>query len=299
MSVGGSVARAGRVVRSLLYVPGDSEPKLDAADSAGADALVYDLEDAVPPRAKATARALVSERLRGVPPAGGPDRWVRVNAGEALADDVEGVVAVGLTGIVVPKCDATVLRRVDELLGGAERRAGLAPGSIAVNGLVESARGVLDARAIAAGPRVARLQLGEADLCGELGIDPDRDPGEAERALLPIRMQVVLASAAGGLARPVAPVFRVVGDLEGLRTSTAALRAIGFGGRSVIHPRQVATVNEAFRPSAEELARARRVLDEFERRRGEGTGVYVDEDGRMVDEAVVRSARLLLAEDGR
>lgn len=278
--------------RTFLYVPGDSERKLANGAATGADALILDLEDAVPPAGKAAARAKVRAWLRQYDGSqGGPQLWVRVNSGLVGSDDVEAVVSHGLAGIVVPKCEGLAeLEAMDGCLSAAEDRCGLSRGTVAVAALVESARGVLGVASIAGGPRVVRLQLGEADLCGQLGLVPSED----ERELLAIRMQVVMASAAYDLRPPTGPVFRRIDDVAGLQTSTAALRRLGFGSRSVIHPKQIAPVHEALRPTDGELAQAQLVIDEFERRVADGSGVYADDSGMLIDEAVVRMARKLV-----
>jgi citrate lyase subunit beta / citryl-CoA lyase len=157
--------------------------------------------------------------------------------------------------------------------------------------LLESAAGILSARAIAQEPRVWQLGLGELDLCAEVGIQPSAD----ERELLSIRVHVVLASAAAGLEPPVGPVWTDFRDLAALRRSTEALRRVGFGSRWAIHPAQVPVINETFTPTPEQLEAARRLVERYDSALDEGVGVCVGEDGHMVDEAVVRAARRILA----
>lgn len=261
--------------RSILYVPGDAPDKLAGAHARGADAIIADLEDAVAPGHKDEARRTVAAWLGERAGAPGPGLWVRVNSGDELAEDLRAVD--GRAGIYVPKASEELLGRVDALLGDRATR---------VCALVETAAGVLAAAAIARAPRVVRLALGEADLGAELGIEP----GAAE--LAPVRMQVVLASAAAGIEPPIGPVSTDFRDLQALRDSTEALRRMGFGGRAAIHPAQVGVINEVFTPAAGEVEAARRLLARFE---SAGGGVCVDEDGRMVDEAIVRAARRTLA----
>jgi citrate lyase subunit beta / citryl-CoA lyase len=222
-----------------------------------------------------------------------PELWVRVNASaRLLAEDVHAVVGPAVTGICLPKTHtAEQVRNLGEVLGAAERQASLAEGSIRVLPLLEWAAGILSARAIADQPRVRQLGLGELDLCAEVGIEPSAD----ERELLPIRLQMVLASAAAGLAPPIGPISTDFRDLDALQSSTAALRRIGFGSRWAIHPAQVPVINQAFTPTPEQLEAARRLVERYDGALGQGVGVGVDEDGRMVDEAVVRAARRTLA----
>ncbi|WP_433496481.1 HpcH/HpaI aldolase/citrate lyase family protein [Sphaerimonospora sp. CA-214678] len=272
--------------RSYLYVPGDAPDKLGKALGRGADALIVDIEDAVPPAGKDAARAAVRAWLDAVEP-GPVEIWVRVNSGERRETDIRAVAASPrLTGLVLAKVEtAGELDVVDALL--TEIGAGRLP----VVPLLESAAAVLRAPLIAAAPRVARLQVGEADLRADTGITPGGD----ERELLWVRSQVVLASAAAGIDPPVAPVSTDFRDLDALRASTLGLARLGYVGRACIHPAQIAVVNEVFTPADDEVARARDLVTRFE---AAGTGVLLDSDGRMVDEAVVRQARRILGRAG-
>jgi citrate lyase subunit beta / citryl-CoA lyase len=279
--------------RSYLFVPGEQARKLQHALGSGADAIIADLEDAVAPSAKADARRMVADWLATQLDGDHPELWVRVNASaRLLADDVHAAVGPAVTGVCLPKSHTPEqIRRLGELLGAAEQRAGLAEGSIRIVPLLESAAGILSARAIAQEPRVWQLGLGELDLCAEVGLQPSAD----ERELLSIRVQVVLASAAAGLEPPVGPVSTDFRDLAALQRSTEALRRVGFGSRWAIHPAQVPVINETFTPTPEQLEAARRLVERYDRALDEGVGVCVGEDGHMVDEAVVRAARRILA----
>lgn len=269
-------------VRSYLYVPGSEPERLAKALGRGADAVIADLEDAVAVADKAAARQAVGTWLAQLPP--GPVQvWVRINR-ESPAEDVAVLAGERATGVVVPKADPGLLREVDALLAGREDACGLPRGSFAVVPLIESAAGLLELPAVAAAPRVHRLGIGEADLIGELGLRPGPDRPE----LLPLRLQVVVASAAAGIAAPVAPTSTDFRDLESFRSTSAALFRLGFRGRTAIHPGQVPVVNETFTPAEEEVAAAERLIADFE---AAGSGVFVDDRGRMVDEAVVRAAR--------
>ncbi|MFF5207358.1 HpcH/HpaI aldolase/citrate lyase family protein [Streptosporangium sp. NPDC000396] len=276
------------MIRSALYVPGDQPGKLAKALDRGADALIVDLEDAVLPAHKDAARTAVAEWLRGVEP-GGPEIYVRVNPGEPGHEDLRAVAVPGVRGVCVAKTEsAAELEAVDGVLAEAEAAEGLPAGAIAVCPLLESAGAVLAAPEIARAPRVLRLQIGEADLRAELGVEPGPD----ERELLWARSQVVLASAAARLAPPLAPISTDFRDLDALRASTVALKRLGFRGRTCVHPAQVPVVNEVFTPAEEEIAQARDLIARFE---GAETGVVTDARGRMVDEAIIRAARRLLS----
>ncbi len=277
-------------VRSWLYVPGDGGERLDKANGRGADAVIADLEDAVAEFAKDDAREAVARWVRRGPPPG-VQLWVRVNAGEAGFVDVDAVVAAGLTGVCVPKAaGGDELDRLDERIAGAERTAGLPIGDIRVVPLVESAQGLLAVPDLLRAPRVDQLQLGEVDLAADLGLDVD-DTG---LQLLHARSTVVVASVAAGALPPPAAVSREFRDLRRFRDDTEALRRLGFVGRACIHPAQLAVAHEVFTPSAQQVARARAVVDRFDAALGRGRAVAIDEDGRMIDEAVVRSARRVL-----
>lgn len=272
------------MTRSYLYVPGDKPDLLAKAASKGADAIIADLEDAVAPDRKDEARAAVAEWL-AARPAGeaGPQIWVRVNGGELLEDDVSAIGPLAPHGLYLPKVSSPAdVERADAALGDAD---------MPVVALIETAAGVLDARAIGGSPRVARLALGEADLGAELGVEPSSDG----REWIAARSMVVLASAAAGLDPPVAPVATDFRDLDAYRASTLALKRMGFGARAAIHPAQVPVINDVFTPSEEEIVAARRILERFE---AAGRGVTTDDDGRMIDDALVRSARRTLRRAG-
>jgi citrate lyase subunit beta/citryl-CoA lyase len=284
------------VPRSYLYVPGDQPAKLAKAVGSGADALILDLEDAVAPRAKDAGRTAVRAFLESVNATGGstalPQLWVRLNPGPDGLLDIQATWHPGLTGVMLAKTESVAeLREVDRALARAEAAAGSGSGSTAVVPLLESGGAVLGAAEIARGPRVLRLQIGEADLTSELGLDA---AGAVIEVLRVARAQVVLATAAAGLEPPVGSVSADFTDLAALRSSTLDLAAMGFIGRTCIHPAQIAVVNEVFTPDPIQLQSARDLVRRFDAAVAVGRGVIVDEHG-MVDEAVARRARRLLA----
>ncbi|MFF3611526.1 HpcH/HpaI aldolase/citrate lyase family protein [Streptomyces sp. NPDC002580] len=280
--------------RSYLYVPGDRPRMLAKALDRGADALIVDLEDAVAPGAKETALRGVRDWLEGLPPRPGTGIWVRVNPGpDGLREAARLVGPAALSGLCLAKCPGPqAVQAFHDVLTEREAHLGLPPGGVALSPLLESAGAVLDAPALAAAPRVAHLQAGEADLCAELGMEPR---SEDRPELLVVRTTLVLACAAAGIAPPVGPVSTVFRDPAALRSSTRALRRLGYRSRACIHPDQLAVVHEVFTPSAGEVAAARDLVDRFEAAAREGRGVVTGPDGRMVDEAVVRIARRVLA----
>ena len=279
--------------RSHLYVPGDRPDVLAKALGRGADALIVDLEDAVAVSAKDSARAAVAEWLAGLPAAADNpvEVWVRVNPGHAALVDVEAVALPALAGICLAKAEsAAEVAAVAGLLDRLEAERAIAAGSIGIAPLLESATAVLRAAEIAQAPRVRRLQVGEADLKADTGIEPGGD----ERELLWVRSQVVLASAAAGIDPPVGPVSTNFRDLDALRASTEAVHRLGYRGRACIHPAQIAVVHEVFTPSSEQLDAARALIAAYDAAVAGGSGVLIGPDGRMVDEAVVRQARRLV-----
>ncbi len=271
-----------------LYVPGNTPDRFDKAVASGAGAVILDLEDAVAVAAKEEARAAVAAWVRRAH-APHPEIWLRINTGARGDDDVRAVGAAALTGVCVPKvAGRAALEQLDAVLAEVEERDGIPRGSVAVCPLIETAAGLLDAAAVARGPRVRHLQLGEADLVADLGIDPQPD-GEQ---LLFARSLVVTASAAAGIAPPLAPVSTDFRDLAAFERSTQQLRRLGFVGRACIHPRQLPVVTAVFTPDPAAVEAARDVLGRLE---AHGSGVGVDRHGRMIDEAVARQARRVLA----
>jgi citrate lyase subunit beta/citryl-CoA lyase len=271
-------ARDAVVPRSFLYVPGDRRDLVDKATGSGADAVVVDLEDAVAPAAKAQARETVRTWLADAP--AGPQRWVRID-GQVLDADLAAVASAALDGIVLASCRAEGLARLEQWFG-----SGAGPDRPVV-GLVEDAAGLREIDAMARHPHLLTLGVGEVDLLAGLRIDR-----RATTAVEAIRLQVVVEAAAAGLAAPVAPTSTNFRDLDAFRESTRALVDAGFRSRTAIHPAQVPVVNDVLTPTADELAAARDVLARFE---AAGEGVTVDEHGRMIDLAVVRSARETVA----
>jgi len=266
--------------RSYLYVPADRPDRIAGAFGRGADALILDLEDAVAAGRKHAAR----DFLAGWLPCAQAPVWIRVNAGEHGLADAQALAALpNVAGFCLPKASVAQVTAVAEVLAETGSYAQLAP-------LLEDAAAVLDARAIAALPRVVRLQIGEADLGAQLGLRPGPD----ERELLAIRSQVVLASAAARIGPPLGPVSVNFTDLDAFAESTRALRRLGFSGRACIHPAQVGIVNAEFTATPEEAARARSVLSALAAAGGAATRTP---DGEMVDEATARAARQVV-DDG-
>ena len=268
---------------SPLYVPGDRPAMLEKAGDRGTDLIVIDLEDAVPIASKAAARSLTVEavpRLRG----NGAKVGVRINSFMAEREaDLIALNDVELDALMIPKATMAEINTVAAANQVAETD---------FIALIENGQGLLDAPKIAAHPRVKRLAVGEADLAADL----DMEAGDNDPAWIPSRALLVWASSAAGIDGPIGPVFVDLRDLDELRRSTERLKGMGFGGRSAIHPAQVAIINEIFTPTSEELTEARRYVSAYDSAVAKGHGVIVDESGRIVDEALVRRSRRLIAE---
>ena len=267
------------VPRSWLYVPGHRADRVRTALSSGADAVVVDLEDAVPATEKTAARATAVTVSREARP-DGVQLWVRINppATDLGRTDVDVLAACPLDGLRVPRTEEAA--QVVALAGQTPLPLQL---------LLESARGLLAARELAeCSPQVVGIALGEADLAADLLVDPREGLDWARGA-------VVAAARAAGLTSPVQSVWTDLGDLEGLRESTRRAAATGFYGRSVIHPRQIAVVHEAFTPHPDEVAAAAAVVAAADDAARRGEAATVDAAGRFVDPAVVRRAALVLS----
>lgn len=262
--------------RSYLFVPGNRPERFDKALASGADAVVLDLEDAVAPADKSSAREAVSARLRAATPEQRERLVVRINDASTpwLDADLATLRSSGAITVMLPKAE-----RPDDV---ARARQGC-PG-IAVLALVETARGVLGAEALAQAEGVQRLVFGTIDFA--LDMDLSGDPIGFDHAA----SRLALASRAAGLASPVAGVTAAIDDDALLLAELARARAHGFGAKLCIHPKQIAPVHGALRPTASEVDWAQRVLAA-----AEGSPGSFQFDGRMVDRPVLQRARALLA----
>ncbi len=291
-------ARAGaaaprRLRRVLLFCPATEEGKVEKAARLGADGVILDLEDGVALNRKSEARAAAARALSDLD-FGGTERLVRVNPeGDGLQEDVRatGRARRPPDAYVLPKVEsAASIRGLGRLLSALEHRHRLAPGTIRILALIESALGVVRLEEIAGSdPRLDALVFGAEDLCGDLGGVRTRAGGE----VLCARSAVAIHAAARRLQAIDTP-FVDLADQEGLVADTREALSMGYAGKLAIHPRQVEPIRTVFTPTAEEIGRARRLVEEHERRQAQGAGVFVL-DGRMVDMPMVRAARALLA----
>ncbi|WP_116952238.1 HpcH/HpaI aldolase/citrate lyase family protein [Jiangella endophytica] len=274
------------LVLTLLYVPADRPDRAEKALASSADVVILDLEDAVAPSAKSSARAGVLSVVPAADPA--RDVQVRVNAPGTpwCADDLALVAGLPPSvSVRVPKvsspADVAAVRSV--------------VGDRPVHALLETAAGVEAAYAIASALGVASIGLGEADLASDLGLPTDGAGDGAGAGLAWCRQRLVVAARAAGLPAPAMAVWTDLSDADGLAASCARGRELGFVGRAAIHPKQLPVIEAAFRPSPDEVARAAEVVAAVEAAAASGSGVAVLPGGRFIDVAMVEQAQKVLA----
>jgi citrate lyase subunit beta / citryl-CoA lyase len=257
--------------RSWLFAPGHNEKLFGKVFEAGADAVVFDLEDGVPPELKDRARNLVARVAADRP------CWVRVNRPrtELCERDLEAVAGVA-SGLRLPKVESAA-----DVEWVAER----AP-RIPLDCFIESAKGVLHAYEIAASPACASIAYGGLDLAADLGIQG----GELETVFA--RSSLVLSARAADKPPPSDGIHTLIEDDAGLREEAEAAKRLGFFGKSAIHPRQIPTINEVFTPRPAEIEWAQRIVAAFEAAGGAPTKLP---GGEFIDLPVAKRARQLLA----
>ncbi|NLA35697.1 MAG: CoA ester lyase [Actinobacteria bacterium] len=293
-----------RLHRTYLYAPGTRPEVMIKAASSGADAVILDLEDSVAAADKVSARQNIAGLLSG----GGfaeatADIHVRINRDENGYDtnDVQAVVSPGLSALRLPKTTTgDEIAALDALLAECEAAAGMAVGTVDLYPTIESAAGVFAIEDFAdASTRVARVAFGSTDFLADIGGSESiaADAPDPFVATGTARGLLVLLSRAAGLGPPIDSVHTVLADIEGCRIAAARARSMGFFGKSIIHPRQIAPSHEAFTPTGAEIAWAHRVLAALDTAATDSTdggrGVAVV-DGEFVDAAVVARAHGLL-----
>lgn len=260
------------LARSVLFVPGNRPDRFAKAAASGAHAIAVDLEDAVSPDDKAAAQGAVASWLEQ-----GGSGIVRINPADTPWHDADLAMLTQHPGaaLMLPKADAGSTARTAAALSGHP-----------IIALVETVRGYMELRQLAAVPGVQRIAFGSIDFSVESGIS---DVGDA---MTSVRTAIVLESRLAGLAAPVDGVSTGFNDEGAVLGDALRSRQLGFGGKLCIHPKQVPPVNGAFMPSEPEIDWARRVLAAIETSGGGATTV----DGRMIDKPVVDQARSILAD---
>ncbi len=270
--------------RAALFVPATRADRIPKALASGADAVIVDLEDAVAPQDKDSARAALDvalahqHRASATAPSAGPALWVRVNTGAPWSDQDLALCArhAAVQAVVVPKAESA------QQMQAAFEACGRKP----LVALIETAEGYARRDDVASHPAVKRLAFGSIDFQLDLGISGEGD------ALLVFRSGLVLASRLAGLPAPLDGVTVEVANPEVVAADAARARALGFGGKLCIHPQQVGPVNAAFSPSPAEIDWAQRVVAACEASAGAAVAV----DGKMVDRPVLLRAQALLAQ---
>lgn len=259
------------IVRSYLFVPGDRPERFAKALAAGADVVIFDLEDAVSAANKVQAREHIDRAVSE-----GAEVMLRINGQGTpdFADDLALVSRLRLRGVMLPKAES-----IEPL------QALAAVTDTPVIPLIESALGLWQVLEVAGGPGVERLAFGSIDFQVDVGCDG------SDAALLHARSQIVLASRVAGLQAPIDGVSVSLDDAQVITAEAAHSRALGFAGKLCIHPRQVPVVNRVFTPSDVEIAWARRVVEASDK----AGGAAVSVDGTMVDLPVLLKAQGLLA----
>ena len=280
------------ILRSMLFVPADSERKLAKAKSSKADALILDLEDSVTPENRPRGRALAREYLRE---RSGPALWVRINpvgTADSMAD-LESVVAGAPAGLIVPKPDSPQnLVELDAIVSELETRHGVGERSIKVLPVAtETAKAVTTLMQYRdPPPRLAALTWGAEDLSAALGAAASRDDaGELLLTYKVVRSLCLIAAKAAGV-EALETLYADFRNPKGLEAMARAAQREGFSGMLAIHPDQVDVINAAFTPSADDIAYAKRVVEAF----AGGKGV-ASLDGKMLDQPHLKQANHILA----
>ncbi len=273
--------------RSLLYVPVTNDRFIDAAHTRGADAVILDLEDSVALALKSFARDRLAAAVQKVS-SSGVEVLVRINRPWRLAlRDIEAAVSPNVRALVLPKVDnANHIRVISEMVAELEAERGIPHGSTGLVALVETAEAFSRMEEIAySDPRLLAMSLGAEDFAASCGMTPSEDA-----LYLPKMTMMILARAAGLIPLGFIGTIADFRDLDGLRTATMRSRQLGFMASSCIHPGQVPIINEAYKPSADEVAQAQRVMAAAAQAERDGVGAY-SVDGKMVDFPIMHRAR--------
>jgi len=278
----------------MLFVPGNSMRMITKAATLPADAIILDLEDAVPLPDKETARIMIRDSIKSVK-LGGSYVFVRVNAltTNLTTEDLKFVAVEGLDGLMLAKTETkSDIVELDSMLEETEKGRGLEPRSLKVVPLIESAKGVINAYEIAsASERIIAVAFGAGDYYRDLGRGASFSPEQTE--LLYARSRIVNCSVAAGVQAIDTVFFGLLTDRESFMKETMLALQLGFKGKLLIHPTQVEPVNKAFSPLPDEAEYARRVVEAFEEAQARGLGA-ISFEGKMIDYMNYKQAKDLV-----
>lgn len=279
-----------KIRRALLYMPGDSRPKIEKAISLGVDCICMDMEDGTAYNRKDKAREVIAEALQELD-FGRSEKLIRVNGiGTGLEkSDLSMTLPHHPDGVVIPKVESLAdVEWVSEQIEAMELSQGWDLNSIRILAILESAKGIINLKEIASHPRLDALVFGAEDYAASIGATRTRGGQE----VLFARSQVVLYAAANDL-QAIDVVFVNFKDVVNLKVDALLGAQMGFTGKQIIHPNQIAPVHEAYSPSDAEIDYAQRLLSAFEAAEAEGAGVIAFE-GKMIDMPLVKSARYII-----
>ena len=277
--------------RTMMYVPGNNPSMIKDAHIYGADSIMFDLEDSVSLKEKDTARFLVYNVLKSVDYEG-IEKVVRVNGLDTSfgLDDFKAIVRAKADVIRLPKTEkAEDIVEADKLITSIEKEVGIEVGTIKLMAAIESAIGIVNAYSIAkASPRLVAIAIGAEDFVTDM--KTTRSPEGVE--LLTARSQVLLAARAAGIYA-LDTVFSDINDQEGFIREVKLIKQLGFDGKSVINPKQIAPVHKIYTPTQKEIEKSIKVLEAIKEAEGRGAGV-ASLNGKMIDGPIVERARRII-----
>jgi citrate lyase subunit beta/citryl-CoA lyase len=278
-----------RLLRSLIFVPGNNPRFLEKAKTLGADIICFDLEDSVPLEEKKSARHLIKEALTRRSEYRS-EVYVRTNSllSGMIQEDLKEILQKGIDGIVIPKVnDVTEIKKIEKIMITLEKKRKLKPAELMAS--IESAQGVVNAYSIASiSKRVTALVFGVFDLLHDLGIEYTKQTEGAKyaRAKIPID-----AKAAGKYA--IDAIWQDLNDKAGLEQDCIIAKNLGYVGKSIIHPNQIPATHKTFYPSSSEVEWARKVIEAYDMAKEKKKGATKVE-GKMIDEVHYKRAKKLL-----
>lgn len=277
-----------RLLRSLLFVPGNNSRFLEKAKSLHVDIVCFDLEDSVPLEEKKSARNLIKNVLKNRSEYSS-EIYVRTNSPTSgmIPDDLLEVIQKGVDGIVIPKVNtANEIKKIEKTMAGLEKKRSLKP--IELIASIESTQGVVNAYSIASCNRVSALVFGVFDLLNDLGVEYTKNPEGAvySRSKIPVD-----ARAAGKYA--IDAIWQDLDDTKGLEQDSISAKNLGYVGKSIIHPSQIDIIHKVFYPTSAEIEWAKKVIDAYDLAKKKKKGATTV-DGKMIDEVHYKRALALI-----